>query len=303
LGRRTRRLLLGMAGISMIAAIATPPAWGDVTLGQIGTPSGSICGFQEDWLQSSVSSGSSYVVPSTGGVSSWTVTSWSTSATGPSQLTMKFFRKVADPATYQVVTHDGPRSLVAGGASANTFPTNLQVESGDVLGFFTQTTDSCRSTSSGTVLFGSPGGTSGLADGQSGDFPGTTTGTLQVQAAITPTNTFRLRQTAFNRKKGNAILSFELPNPGTLRGSGHGTRVSLARTGPVGAVPAPGASPSALLVRARGTQRRKLEATGRVRVKLAVTYTPNGGTARTVPVKLKLRKKTWAARAGPRSAS
>jgi hypothetical protein len=74
-------------------------------------------------------------------------------------------------------------------------------------------------------------------------------------------------------------------------GKGRGTRVSLAASGPVGAVPAPGAGPSALLVRATGAKKRKLNSTGRVGVKVAVTYTPNGGTAKTQPVKLKLQKK------------
>ena len=47
-------------------------------------------------------------------------------------LTMKVFRKVADPATYMVVGHDGPRPLTPG--TLNTFPANVPVEPGDVLG-------------------------------------------------------------------------------------------------------------------------------------------------------------------------
>jgi hypothetical protein len=280
-----------MAAISIVAVSAPSPASGSVKLGQLGAPSANVCGFQQDWLQPSVSSGSPYVVPATGGVTAWTVTSWSTAATGPTQLTLKFFRQLDDPGTYQAVTHDGPRALVAGGASANTFPTSLQVESGDVLGFFTNTSDSCRSDSTDTIVFGSPGGTSGLADGQSGDFPGTAPGRLQVEATITPTNTFKLRQIARNGKKGTAILSFELANPGVLAGKGRRTRVSLAASGPVGAVTAPGASPNALLLRASGAKKRKLDSTGMVKVKLAVTYTPTGGSPNTQSVKVKLKKK------------
>lgn len=249
-----------------------------------------MCGFQLDWLQPSVSSGNSYVVPSTGGVGSWTVTSWSTSATGPAQLTLKFFRKTADPATYQTVTHDGPRTLVAGGAAANTFPTNLQVESGDVLGFFTVTTDSCRAISTDSFLFGGPGGTTGLGDGQSADFMTGTNARLQVEATITPTNTFGVTGIARNRKRGNAVVSFALPNPGSLTGRGSGAKVSIARTGPVGGVQAPDQSPSALLVKAAGKKLRTLQATGRAKLRLSVTYTPSGGDARTESVKVKLRK-------------
>ena len=89
-----------------------------------------------------------------------------------------------------------------------------------------------------------------------------------------------------------AYERFELANPGALVGRGRGTRVSLAARGPVGAVTAPGATPNALLVRATGAKRRKLNSTGKVKVKLAVTYTPTGGSPSTQSVKLKLKKKT-----------
>lgn len=53
-----------------------------------------------------MSSGNTYVVPAAG-----TLTSWSHPARAGDgqQLTMKIFRKIADPATYQVVGHDEPR--------------------------------------------------------------------------------------------------------------------------------------------------------------------------------------------------
>src|SRR6266566_932904 len=114
----SRRLtfLAGLIGSSLTLAAGAAPTNASMTIGQIGTPAGGGCGFQLDWLQPSVSSGISYVVPSTGGAMSWTVSSWDTSATGPAQLTLKFFRKGSDAATYQAVAHDGPRALVAGGA-------------------------------------------------------------------------------------------------------------------------------------------------------------------------------------------
>ena len=45
---------------------------------------------------------------------------------------MKVFRKVADPLTYTVVGHDGPRSLTP--SIVNTFETSIPVRAGDVLG-------------------------------------------------------------------------------------------------------------------------------------------------------------------------
>ena len=74
--------------------------------------------------------GTSYVVPGTG-----TITSWSHQArAGSGQMfSFKVFRKVADPATYMVVGHDGPRSLTGG--ALNTFAgISIPVKPGDLIG-------------------------------------------------------------------------------------------------------------------------------------------------------------------------
>ena len=117
-----------------------------------------------------MTSGSSYVVPATGGITSWTVTSWSHNASrGAEQtLTMKVFRKVADPATYVVVGHDGPRNLTE--STVNTFPTSIPVKPGDFLGL------NAASPVLNACAFATPPGNGylirngSLADGESGDF-------------------------------------------------------------------------------------------------------------------------------------
>jgi Ca2+-binding RTX toxin-like protein len=97
---------------------------------------------------------------------------------------MKVFRKVADPAAYQVVGHDGPRPLDSG--VLNTFPASVAVQSGDVLGLHVP------SPGGQACFFSAPGETfllrvGNLADGQSDVF--TTQGAnfrLNVSAVVEP---------------------------------------------------------------------------------------------------------------------
>jgi Ca2+-binding RTX toxin-like protein len=132
--RFLNRLALGFSLAALTLAADDSTALAQVTIGQLapdGTPSQ--CNFVTDRLQPTVTSGNSYVVPSIG--ATLAITSWSYNATGtdPGQtITMKVFRKVADPATYQVVGHDGPRPITGG--TLNTFSTNVPVRPGDVLG-------------------------------------------------------------------------------------------------------------------------------------------------------------------------
>jgi predicted lipoprotein with Yx(FWY)xxD motif len=81
---------------------------------------------------------SEYAVPAGG----TTLTNWKTRAAtgGGQEATLKVFRKVGEPATYEVVAHDGPRVLGAGGASeggfVNTFPVSIPVQPGDLVGLY-----------------------------------------------------------------------------------------------------------------------------------------------------------------------
>jgi len=80
-----------------------------------------------DELQTSVAAGNSYVAPSAG-----VITSWSTQVgTNPGQvLSMKVYRPIGTGA-FLVVGQDGPRALVSG---LNSFPVNIPVQAGDILG-------------------------------------------------------------------------------------------------------------------------------------------------------------------------
>jgi RTX calcium-binding nonapeptide repeat (4 copies) len=165
-------VLLAMAALVATGLMAVPSRAGAaVTIGQVAPgPSFNFANSQVDYLQPTVTSGSSYVVPAAG-----IVASWSHNALGedPGQmLTMKVFRKVADPVTYMVVGHDGPRPLVSG--ALNTFPASIPVRAGDVLGLNT-----ANASPAVHVAYGFPGPNtevflerldSDLADGQSGAF-------------------------------------------------------------------------------------------------------------------------------------
>ena len=285
-GRAVRRVFVVcvFAVLSLLAS-ATPAS--AVTIGQTAPPD-NFCQDDIDRAQPTVTSGNAYVVPST--VPNWTLTSWSTHANSSSgaSLTMKVYRPLGGT-SYQVVGHEGPHILSAG--VLNTFPANVAVKAGDVLGNSVPfssvlvTVPGCRFTVSGESHFShSPN----LADGQSGTFSPASDLRLNISAVVTPVNTFSLGALTRNKKKGTATLSFNLPNPGDLSGSGQGAQI--ASTGAVTGKAVP-AGTATLPVKATGKKKRKLNEKGKVKLNLAVTYTPTGGDPSTQSVKVKLKKK------------
>ena len=279
-----------MAASTAVLCAAASPAHAALTLGQVGDPTGSSCGPNFDWIQLSVTGGNSYTVPGKGTITAWTMFGGST--TPNQQFTFKVFRKVADPATYQAVGHAGPQTLTPGGTANNTFPASIPVKAGDLLGFHDvvdQSECALEGVAKGTFAQGHDPGD--LPDGQSGAFDVIGgAGPLNLEAAFLPDNHFKLASVTRNKKKGTATLSFDLPNAGTLRAKGSGAKVSFTSTGPLGAVQSPGSPSSLLRVKATGSKRRQLNATGSVKLKLAVTYTPTGGDPKTRKQKVKLLK-------------
>jgi hypothetical protein len=112
-----------VAGALMVSAVPASAT----TLGQLAaTPNGCVSNFDD--LQPAVSSGASYAAPSAG-----TITSWSTQTFGSlaQTETFKVYRPVAGAFTYKVVAHDS-RTLAT--PALNTFPVNIAVEAGDLIG-------------------------------------------------------------------------------------------------------------------------------------------------------------------------
>jgi len=277
-----RRACLVFSLALLCVSAAATPAPAAVTIGQIGPPPMGFggCGNELDLIQPSVSSGNPYAVPSTGDVTSWTLTAWTTlGGGGPSeQRALKVFRKVAEPDTFEVVAHDGPRALTPGGTAGNTFATDLQVKAGDVLGLHMTTIGQCKIDVSDSFLLA----TTDLADGQSTSGFGPTPGRLEVEAVVTPANEFSGGGLRRNRKKGNAILTFDVPNPGTLAASGKGVKAAAVSVN---------AGSAKLVVKAKGKKRAKLDAAGTVKLKPEIAYTPAGGESASQSVALKLIKR------------
>lgn len=278
--------------LAVVGALLTgpSPAAASVTIGQVGVPAG--CELSDN-IQPTVTSGSSYVVPAVGTITSWSHRAGTAVFSNP-QAKMKVFRPLGGSA-YQVVGSDGPRPLSPN--ILHTFATSIPVMPGDVLGLWVP--DRAADDSVG-CSFSAPGDSflrrSGdLADGQSGAFA-TSTSTLNrrvnVSAVLEPSNSFTLGDLDRNRKKGTATLDVIVPNPGQLDLSGKGvkraadggTRVTTAATVPT-------AGTVELLIKAKGRKKRKLREKGKVKMQVNVAYTPTGGAAATQSRKLKLRKK------------
>jgi hypothetical protein len=274
---------LTLAALSLAASAS--PAGASVTIGQVApAPPPATCMNSVDAAQATVISGNPYVVPGTG-----TITSWSHKAANSTggELTMKIFRKVADPSTYAVVGHDGPRTLARG--ELNTFPASIAVSPGDVLGlnYASPVATGCGFEAVGESVLVKDGS---LADGESGAFSSTSESSrLNVSAVFVYSNAFTLGKAKRNQKRGTATITAEVPNPGVLALSGKGVKPAGAG-GAQGAKTVPAAGMATLLIKARGKSKRKLDEAGKVKVKSTITYTPTGGDPSTQSRKLTLKK-------------
>jgi hypothetical protein len=294
-GRPRQRFRLAHVGVAAVLAafllnLSASGAPAAVTIGQLAPPNpSSETSADTDRAQPSVTSANSYVVPATGGITAWTMTSWSHEAAADlgQQLTMKVFRQAGNPLAYTVVGHDGPRPLTP--STVNTFQTSLKVRAGDVLG------NNSKSPADNASYFPVPGESfillqPGLPDGQTGTFAPNTDGLrLNVSAVLEPTNTLVLGRIIRNKKKGTATLEATVPNPGELVVGGKG--VKSARGGSAVTSKAVSSGSVKIKIRAKGEKKRKLIETGRVKLNVAITYTPTGGTSSTDLAKVKLRKR------------
>jgi hypothetical protein len=273
---------------TLIAALAlvasTSSASASITIGGMvpgGTPASNCSNVKDDWVQPTVATGSPYVIPSTG-----TITSWSTNTSStPGQVwTLKVFQRISG-STYKALAHDGPRPLTS--SQINTFKTSIPVKPGDLVGMndndtSTPASTTCAYVSTGNTLYFGGGS---LADNQQGPIASAIADRrLNIEAVFEPTNRFTMTQVA--RKQGTAIITLDLPNAGELTASGVGVRAipqAVAGT-------SVNAGQTQLLVSATGRKRRKLRRTGKVKLNVAITYTPTGGAARVQHAKLRLRK-------------
>ncbi len=109
--------------------------------------------------------------------------------------------------------------------------------------------------------------------------PVTAAGTI----AILPSNRFAIGRLSLHRRKGTGTFVVTVPGPGKLVLSGKGVKKSSRRVKGAGAVKLP--------IRARGKALERLEKRGKVRVALAISFTPDGGTTLVKHKKVTLIKK------------
>lgn len=124
-----------MAGLlviaAFVAAVFTSSASAQIVVGQLasnpGSEPGCTFGSPYDEYQRTLAGGNSYVVPTAGVLTSWSINE----GLGTGALGMKVFRPIGI-GTYLVVGHDGPRPLSP--STLNTFAVNVPVQAGDILG-------------------------------------------------------------------------------------------------------------------------------------------------------------------------
>jgi hypothetical protein len=256
------------------------------TIGQL-TPTGASpqnCGPSSGgYVQPTVSSGRTYVVPANG----LRITSWSTAAlpTSGQQVYLLVLRPLGGN-SYLGVAHDGPRPLVA--SALNTFLVNLPVKPGDVLGINAGLATNFP-TGCGFLVTGETGESGSYPnpppnDGMQGTFTPNPGSRANITAEVEVTSAFSFGAVTRNKKKGTATLTINAAGPGTFSLAGKGLKGQQATLGnTTGAVSLP--------VIATGKVKRKLRDRGKANVSASVTYTPNGGAANTQsePVKLKKR--------------
>jgi hypothetical protein len=97
-----------------------------------------------------------------------------------------------------------------------------------------------------------------------------------------------------NTKRGTAVLPVTVPGAGTLSLSGRGVagqQASTSRAANAGGRAVASASTVKLVVKGKGKKKKTLNETGKVKLNLAITYTPTGGDPSTQSMKVKLKKK------------
>jgi hypothetical protein len=267
-----------IAALTLTMTAGASSAGAVVTIGETFTPVNPC--FDRTRLQTT-SPGSQYTVPSTGGVSAWTLTSWSFEAGAtPPTLKLKVGR-AAGPDTFTIV---GESPLVTPSANTlNTFQVQIPVKAGDVIGNYTPPPQQLC----GRNL---PAGSGYNQHFFAGEVPLGATQTFSTQndfqtdlsAVLVPVNAFALGQATRNKKKGIAFITVAVPNPGGVTLSGNGLKPIAATAGGAGNV--------TLKIKATGKKQRKLNQNGKVKVAPTITYTPTGGTASTQSTTLKLKK-------------
>jgi hypothetical protein len=210
-----------------------------------------------------------------------TVTNWSYRSAAPS----------GNPISLRVVHPVGGTSFTGAGTTPSApvfggirglFPANLPIGIGDYIGLDANGAQVLADGVAGATQVSWTGPP--LADGSTRSAtvnPGVET---LIQATIQPANTVRFSAIKRRKRTGTATVTVAVPNAGSLRYAGVGTRV----TGP-GAIAGPGQI--SISVKAIGKKLKRLKKKGNAHVQPQIVFTPLGGEVGTTVGKLKLIRK------------
>ena len=295
-----RPLLSSLCGVTAILFLAFAGVANAATLGTTTQPAGSStigCGPGAVAAQVLSDPSTPYSVPGGGAITEWRTNS---SADTPfRQVTLVVLRPVG--ASFTVVGVD-TRSIPSPAPAVAHYPlaTPIAVSGGETLGLYTNldndpvcafhggdTPVAATTTGLGVLVFGSPPAPGETLNRFGSDSPGGFT--MNLAATFEPNNAFSFGGIKRNSKKGTALLTVNVPTPGELTASGNGVKAATAERALISkSVPAGAAQ---LLIKARGKKKKRLIATGKVKLNVAVTYTPAGGSAATQSQRVKLIKK------------
>ena len=163
------------------------------------------------------------------------------------------------------------------GSAVQVFPANLPITAGDLIGLEEASGSGIARTSSAlgsATLAWNPALTDGeVGPPSNGPFANYEL-LFNADVATPPDNSFSFGGLTRNRRKGTAALTVTVPGAGRLELTGNGVKVMGS-----GGSTVDGAGSVPLRVAAGGTKRNKLNANGKVRLNVSVTYTPSGDLA------------------------
>jgi hypothetical protein len=279
---RVRRRLAAVLAFACLGLATAAPASASVTVGQVPSdpPPGVTCP-AGDYLQPSVTSGTLYIAKQAG-----TITSWTTYSGGPGTYVFKVFRRTSDPDIFQVIATSSEQTLSQGLVS---FPANIGVRSGDMIGFHKGGVgSSCTISAAGDAVLQAA---SDLTPGTQGPFVPLTDRRLNLAANLAPSNEFHVTQLTRNPRRGTANIVIQVSNPGVFTLSGKALRKRQVSRSLVGA------GTIIFHLSAGAGAKRTLARKGAVRVGVALTFAPTNGdpSTQTVAVKLRMKRASVAA--------
>jgi hypothetical protein len=267
--------------VALTALVASPvSASGATQIGETFTPDPSkICEGGFTHLQSE------YAAPSEGVITSWSFQA----STVPPQMKLK----IAEPlggTVYKTIAETGVVTTIAN--SLNTYPARIHVQAGDRIGLYQATNGQCARLEGGwshlyykadvlpgmqatyhsdeayfdiSAMLEPDADHDGYGDETQDQCP-----TYAATQGPCPSNLIRLGKPRLNKMKGTARLPVTVSGPGVLVLTGQGVTKQKKTPNAAGTVK--------MLVKPTLKTLRKLQRTGRAKVKITVAYTPTGGT-------------------------